>query len=185
MCVNLLAADLICGYSEGVWRWVRLCTAVVEFFISQIFGKERTRGEKEKKTSAKVCQCQSGTFSHPVLSYICPPMIAGTCPPHEWQYLQAEGQNHVRLGQCVLVLLAHVNDRSVVSPFQLLDFELSALGHGHALQVGHQLIDWGLELLDIHGFHVFGHKLGELTSLFGTEKTCDYIPAELMRIYCN
>lgn len=136
LCVNLLAADVICGYSEGVWRWERLCAAIAEFFISQI------KGEKEKKTSASLTKvCLYGTFSHPVLSYICPPMNAGACPPHEWPYLQGEGQNHVRLGQCVLVLLAHVNDRSVVSPFQLLDFELSALGHGHALQVGHQLID--------------------------------------------
>lgn len=55
-------------------------------------------------------------------------------------YLQSEGQNHIRLGQRVLVLLAHVDDGGVVSPFQLLEFELASLGHRHALQIGHQLI---------------------------------------------
>ncbi len=55
-------------------------------------------------------------------------------------YLQSERENHVRLGQRVLVLLAHVNDGGVVSSFQLLEFELPSLGHGHALQIGHQLI---------------------------------------------
>lgn len=88
--------------------------------------------------------------------------LASTC---SLQHLQSEGENHVRLGQSVLVLLAHVDDGGVVSPFQLLEFELSSLGHGHALQVGHQLIHRGLELLDIHGLHFFRHKFGELATL--------------------
>lgn len=84
-------------------------------------------------------------------------------------YLQSEGQNHIRLGQRVLVLLAHVDDGGVVSPFQLLEFELASLRHRHALQIGHQLIHRGLELLDVHGLHLFGHKFGELATLFAKQ----------------
>lgn len=82
-------------------------------------------------------------------------------------YLQREGENHVGLGQRVLVLLAHVNDGGVVAPLQLLQLELSALGHGHALQVGHQLVHRRLELLDVHGLHFFRDKFGELARLPG------------------
>lgn len=81
-------------------------------------------------------------------------------------YLQGEGQDHVGLGQRVLVLLAHVDDGGVVSSLQLLQLELSSLGHGHALQVGHELIHGGLELLDVHGLHLFRHKFGELAALW-------------------
>lgn len=52
-----------------------------------------------------------------------------------------------------------------MAPLQLLEFELSPLGHGHALQVGHQLIHRGLELLDVHGLHFLGNKFGELARL--------------------
>lgn len=52
-----------------------------------------------------------------------------------------------------------------MAPLQLLEFELSPLGHRHALQVGHQLIHRGLELLDVHGLHFLGHKFGELARL--------------------
>lgn len=162
---------------------LRRCCRVL--YQSDLWESASQRG-KRKEPLQKFNQSMSiWNFFPPSPQLHQPSMTTDACPPQEWPYLQAEGQNHVWLGQCVFVLLAHVNDRSVVSPFQLLDFELSALGHRHALQVGHQLIDGGLELLDKHGFHVFGHKLGELTSLFGIEKTCDYMAADLMRIYCN
>jgi len=80
-------------------------------------------------------------------------------------YLQGEGEHHVGLGQRVLVLLAHVDDGGVVSALELLQLELAALGHRHALQVGHELVHRRLELLDVHGLHLFGHELGELAAL--------------------
>lgn len=85
-------------------------------------------------------------------------------------YLQSEGQNHIRLGQSVLVLLAHVDNGGIMSPFQLLQFKLSTLGDGHALQISHQLIHRRFQLLDVHGFHLFGHKFGKLTSLVKEHK---------------
>lgn len=35
-----------------------------------------------------------------------------------------------------------------------------ALGHGHVLQVGHQRVDGGLELLDVQRLHLLEHELG-------------------------
>lgn len=75
--------------------------------------------------------------------------------------LQGEGQHHIRFGQRVLVLLAHVHDGGVVASFQLLQLELSSLGHWHALQVGHQQVDRGSQLLDVHGLHLSRCKPGK------------------------
>lgn len=66
-----------------------------------------------------------------------------------------------------------------MSPFELLEFELSSLGHRHALQIGHQLIHRGLELLDKHGLHFFRHKFGELTTLLNTEKAQQTITVKM------
>lgn len=76
--------------------------------------------------------------------------------PSESTDLQCEGQHHVRLGQRILVLLAHVHDGGVVTSLQLLQLELSSLGHRHALQVGHQQVHRGPQLLDEHGLHLSG-----------------------------
>jgi len=90
----------------------------------------------------------------------------GTQPESGWTTdLQGEGEDHVRLGQRVLILLAHVHDGGVVTSLQLLQLELPALGDGHALQVGHKEVDRGTQLLHKHGLHLLGHKLGELAAL--------------------
>lgn len=68
--------------------------------------------------------------------------------------LQCEGQHHVRLGQGVFILLAHVHNWGVVASFELLQFELPSSGHRHALKVGHQQIDRRSQLFDIHGLHL-------------------------------
>lgn len=56
------------------------------------------------------------------------------------KYLQSERQNYVRLGELILVLLAHINDGSVVASLEFLQFELSTFRHWHALQIGHQQV---------------------------------------------
>lgn len=92
-----------------------------------------------------------------------------TAPAHfqgfEAFYLQGEGEQDIGLGQLVLTLLAHVNDGSVVAPFEFLQLELSTLGHRHALQVGHEQVDRGLELLDVHVLHFFGYELRKFAFL--------------------
>lgn len=68
--------------------------------------------------------------------------------------LQREGQHHVRLGQGVFILLAHVHDWGVVASFELLQFELPSSGHRHALKIGHQQINRWSQLFDVHGLHL-------------------------------
>lgn len=89
----------------------------------------------------------------------------GDCQRARAFYLQGESQHDVGLGELVLTLLAQVNDGSIVAALELLKLELAALGHRHALQVGHEQVDGRLQLLDVHVFHFFGYKLGEFAFL--------------------
>lgn len=97
-----------------------------------------------------------------------------TAPAHfqgfEAFYLQGEGEQDIGLGQLVLTLLAHVDDGSVVAPFEFLQLEFPTLGHRHALQVGHEQVDRGLELLNVHVLHFFGYELRKFAFLAKNKK---------------
>lgn len=85
-------------------------------------------------------------------------------------YLQGERQHDVGLGELVLTLLAHVDDGSIVAALELLKLELATFGHRHALQVGHEQVDRGLQLLNVHVFHFFGYELGKFAFLAKQKK---------------